>query len=57
MKTHVLRALSVRYHVDPRSISKERERPGSVTGMAGERAREALRDPMVTPSNPPRPAA
>ncbi len=46
--------LAGRFHVDPRSIRKESERPGSVSGSAGERARAALRAALA---NTPTPAA
>ena len=42
LDTPTLRELSVRFQVDPRSIKREREEPGSVRGMAGHRARAAL---------------
>ena len=37
-------ALAGKYQVDPRSLVKEERAPGSVTGMAGDRARAALRE-------------
>jgi hypothetical protein len=37
-----LRRLAVRHGVDPRSIQRELSAPGSVRGMAGERARAAV---------------
>lgn len=37
------RRLAVEHHVDPRSIRREAAQPGSVRGMAGERARAAAR--------------
>ena len=37
-----LRRLSAAHDVDPRSILRELREPGSVRGMAGERARKAL---------------
>lgn len=48
LDTATLRALAVKHLVDPRSIAKEYEEPGSVKGMAGARARAALADPIVT---------
>ena len=42
LDTPTLRELSVRFQVDPRSIKRERDQPGSVRGMAGRRARAAL---------------
>jgi hypothetical protein len=42
MDTYTLRRLSVEHQVDPRTILKEQKSPGSVTGMAGHRARAAL---------------
>lgn len=39
---HSLRVLAVKYEVDPRSLIKEWDAPGSVRGMSGERARKAL---------------
>jgi|HubBroStandDraft_2_1064218.scaffolds.fasta_scaffold359949_2 hypothetical protein len=40
--TATLRRLSVAHDVDPRSILRELREPGSVRGMAGERARNAV---------------
>jgi hypothetical protein len=37
-----LRRLSAAHDVDPRSILRELREPGSVRGMAGERARRAV---------------
>jgi carbamoylphosphate synthase small subunit len=37
-----LRRLSAAHDVDPRSILRELREPGSVRGMAGERARKAV---------------
>jgi len=37
-----LRRLSATHDVDPRSILRELREPGSVRGMAGERARKAV---------------
>jgi hypothetical protein len=39
LDTPTLRELSVRFQVDPRSIKRERDAPGSVKGMAGQRVR------------------
>jgi hypothetical protein len=39
-----LRKLAVSYDLDPRSIVRELRKPGSVRGMAGERARRAVRE-------------
>lgn len=39
--TASLRRLAVEFGVDPRSILRELREPGSVKGMAGERARAA----------------
>ena len=39
-----LRRLSVAYEVDPRSIVRELHETGSVRGMAGQRARRAVRE-------------
>jgi hypothetical protein len=39
-----IRRLAVAHSVDPRSIARELREPGSVRGMAGERAREAVRE-------------
>ena len=41
---HALRSLAVEFEVDPRSILKEWKKAGSVRGMAGERAKKALRE-------------
>lgn len=38
------RALAVKFQIDPRSIAKEDQHPGSVRGMAGQRAHQALID-------------
>jgi len=50
LDTATLRRLSVKYSVDPRTIRRELAKPGSVQGMAGERARAALRDPIAIKS-------
>lgn len=39
-----VRRLAVAHDIDPRSILRELREPGSVRGMAGERAREAVRE-------------
>lgn len=39
-----LRRLAVAHDIDPRSILRELREPGSVRGMAGDRAREAIRE-------------
>lgn len=45
-----LRRLAVTHDVDPRSIVRELLKPGSVRGMAGTRARAAVRElRRVTP--------
>ena len=44
----VLRRLAVTYDLDPRSIVREFREPGSVRGMAGERARRALREYLAS---------
>jgi hypothetical protein len=36
------RRLAVKYSLDPRTIDKEGRQPGSVRGLPGERARQAL---------------
>ncbi len=48
------RRLAVAGSVDPRSIRKEYACPGSVVGMAGERARKALTEAgfLRAPSEP-----
>jgi len=38
----VLRRLAATHDVDPRSILRELREPGSVRGMAGERAKRAV---------------
>lgn len=38
----VLRRYAVRFSIDPRTIRRELHAPGSVGGMAGERARAAV---------------
>ncbi len=47
--THELRRLAVAFDVDPRSIAKEQLQPGSVRGVAGERARAAIAELRRTP--------
>ncbi|HEY6357725.1 MAG TPA: hypothetical protein VIX35_05750 [Vicinamibacterales bacterium] len=42
ISTATLRRLSAAHDVDPRSILRELREPGSVRGMAGERARRAV---------------
>ena len=42
LDTATIRRLSVAADVDPRTLRRELLEPGSVTGMAGERARQAL---------------
>jgi hypothetical protein len=42
LDTPTIRELAVEFQVDPRSIKRERDNPGSVRGMAGHRARRAL---------------
>jgi hypothetical protein len=42
--TATLRRLAVAHDVDPRSIVRELRQPGSVRGMAGARARAAVRE-------------
>jgi carbamoylphosphate synthase small subunit len=46
-----LRRLSAAHDVDPRSILRELREPGSVRGMAGERARKALSAYQQTKDN------
>lgn len=41
---HVVREWAARIGCDPRSIERELLSPGSVTGLAGQRIRTALRD-------------
>jgi hypothetical protein len=38
----LLRRLAVEHSVDPRTIVRELDQPGSVRGLAGERARRAV---------------
>lgn len=47
-----LLSLAGKHQVDPRSIAKESRQPGSVRGMAGDRARAALRDARGNGSSP-----
>jgi hypothetical protein len=51
--TSVLRRLSVAHDVDPRTILRELREPGSVRGMAGERARRALSSYQARTAPPP----
>jgi len=46
--TATLRRLSAAHDVDPRSILRELREPGSVRGMAGERARKAVSSYQAT---------
>ena len=48
-----LLAAAGKFQVDPRSIEKEAEQPGSVKGMAGDRARAALRELRPSDNDPP----
>ena len=50
--TRELHNAIVNFQIDPRSVAKEDRRPGSVRGMAGQRAHEALIDAGRRPPGP-----
>jgi hypothetical protein len=56
LDTATLRRLSVEYQVDPRSIRREHDCPGSVRGMAGHRARAAVAALQTSAAPPTHPA-
>jgi hypothetical protein len=53
LPTALARELAVKYQVDPRSIQREHRSPGTVRGMAGDRARAALRSVGLSPPTAP----
>jgi len=50
-----VRRVAVSAIVDPRSVRRELEQPGSVRGMAGHRIRRAIAEHSATPPEPSAP--